>query len=402
MNWNPSTAGALALAAALLPSVAQAAPEVVVWHAYRGAERSALEGLVKQFNGSHDALKIKAVAIPYDAFADKITAAVPRGKGPDVFIFAHDRIGDWASKGVIEPVDFWMDKKLEKAFMKSTLKAMTYDDAIYGLPMSYKMIALIYNKKLVKKPPKTTDELIALAKKLTNKKKQTYGLAYEAANFYYQAMWMQGFGGRVFDKKKRPTLDTKAVVDSMAFAQRLANQEGIMPEEASGALVTSLFNQGKAAMVINGPWFLGEVDKKVKYGVAKLPVISEVGKPARPFFGAEGVIMSAKTKDKKAAFAVMKFLTSTEAGTTMALQARQPSARKDVYKNPKVANDPLLKVFRAQLNTSLPMPNTPRMRLIWTPASTAMNQIINGEKAPGPVMKETQAELKKLMKGARK
>ena len=49
------------------------------------------------------------VAVPYDAFADKLTSAIPRGNGPDLFIYPHDRIGDWADAGMIEPIEFWVD-----------------------------------------------------------------------------------------------------------------------------------------------------------------------------------------------------------------------------------------------------------------------------------------------------
>ena len=44
--------------------------------------------------------------------------------------------------------------------------------------------------------------------------------------------------------------------------------DGILPAEPSTALITSLFNGGKAAMVFSGPWFLGEIAKGVDYGLA--------------------------------------------------------------------------------------------------------------------------------------
>ena len=37
-------------------------------------------------------VKVTTLAVPFDAFNDKITAAVPRGKGPDVFIAGQDRL----------------------------------------------------------------------------------------------------------------------------------------------------------------------------------------------------------------------------------------------------------------------------------------------------------------------
>lgn len=394
---------ASALALSLLgPSrPAEAKTPVHLWHAYRAQEKAALEEVAQKFNAGNKEIELKLLPIPYDAFADKITAAVPRGKGPDLFIFAQDRVGDWAASGVVEPIDFWLNDELRGAFLPPSLEALTYDDQVYGLPMAVKMVALIYNKKLVKTPPTTTDELITLAKGLT--KGGTFGLVYQNADFWYHGMWMQGFGGRVFDKKGAPTLDTKEVIDSMRFAQKLAHSSGIMPEEVSSTLVTTLFNQGKAAMVINGPWFIGELEKGVDYGVAVLPKINEAaGKPAKPFLSAEGVIMSAKATDKKAAFEVMKHLTSVEAGRIMAKAGRQTVARKAVYDDAEIAKDPVLSVFRAQLQESVPTPNTPAMRMVWSPATTAMNKIINGKADPAETMKAAQAEVQKLVKGARR
>jgi arabinogalactan oligomer/maltooligosaccharide transport system substrate-binding protein len=244
--------------------------------------------------------------------------------------------------------------------------------------------------------------MVAEAKKHTNAAKGKFGLVYENANFYYQAAWMQGFGGRVFNKRGKPTLDSQPVVDSMAFAQELANDSGVMPAEVTSTLVTTLFNQGKAAMVINGPWFLGEIDKKVKYKVALLPVITKSGKRAAPFLSAEGVMMSAKTSDKKAAFKVMEYLTSPEAGKIMATVGRQPTACAAVYDDPAVKKDAVLTAFREQLKHSVPMPNTPAMRMVWSPATTAMNKVISGKEDPKKTMTKAQSEVKELVKGARR
>ena len=57
---------------------------------------------------------------------------------------------------------------IKERYLNATLEAMTYQGNTYGLPLNYKVITLIYNKKLVPTPPKTTAELVAMAKKLTN------------------------------------------------------------------------------------------------------------------------------------------------------------------------------------------------------------------------------------------
>lgn len=391
-----------ALLLLLAPTFALAKTTINIWHAYRGKEEAALKKVVDAFNQKGGDIQITLLGIPYDAFADKITAAIPRDKGPDLFIAAHDRIGDWAAKQVIEPVDFWLTDDIRGRYLPPTMKALTYDDAVYGLPMAFKMVVLFYNPALVPSPPATTDDLIAAAKKATDAGKQRFGLVYENANFYYQMAWMHGFGGEVFNKRGKPTLGSDEVIASLAFARRLARDEGIMPQEVTASLVTTLFNKGQAGMVISGPWFMGEIDPSVRYQVATLPTISQNGKKAQPALTAEAIIMSAKSAHKKEAFEVMQYLTGVEAGVIMATEGRQPVARREVYDDARVKGDATLQVFRRQLDTAVPMPNTPAMLMVWSPMTTAMNKVINGDTPPADAAKAAQEEIAKLVKGARR
>src|SRR4029079_14303155 len=52
---------------------------VVLWHAYTGLERTALETTAAQWNTAHPDNQVVLVAVPYDSFADKLTSASPRG-----------------------------------------------------------------------------------------------------------------------------------------------------------------------------------------------------------------------------------------------------------------------------------------------------------------------------------
>ena len=100
---------------------------------------------------------------------------------------------------------------------------MTYQGTTYGLPLNFKVITLIYNKKLVPTPPKTTAELAAMAKKLTNAKAGKFGLAYWYSDFYYHAALMNGFGGGVFAGRK-PTLNSPQNVASLDYLLKWINQ----------------------------------------------------------------------------------------------------------------------------------------------------------------------------------
>jgi arabinogalactan oligomer / maltooligosaccharide transport system substrate-binding protein len=390
MKFKLLPALTFALAAVFAPALALAQKEVVIWHAYRGDEKAAFEKVVAQFNQSHPNLKATTLAVPYDAFADKITAAVPRGKGPDVFIYAQDRLGGWIAAGnTVEPIDFFLDAPVKNRFLATTMQAMTYQGNVYGLPLNFKVITMIYNKKLLPTPPKTSAEMAAAAKKLTGGGK--FGLAYAYSDFYYHAALMNAFGGGVFDGRK-PTLNKAANVKSLETLMKWMGQ-GFMPAEPSTALITSLFNDGKAAMVFSGPWFVGEIKDGVDFGLAPLPTIAEAGnKPMRPWITVEGVYIAAPSKNKDAAYEFVKYVTDVPAAKVLALQGRQSPANKAVYSDAQVSKDPILKAFRQQVETAVPMPNLPEMTMIWSPATTAMNKVVKKSATPKAALDAAQVE----------
>lgn len=396
---SPTALLALAACAAawMAPAPAAAASaEIVVWHAYRGAERTAFDAVVDAFNRAQAGrIEVSTLAVPYDALADKITAAVPRGKGPDVFIYAQDRMGGWVEAGnTIEALDFFLDEAVSRRFLPSTLEAMTYRGRVWGLPLNYKVIALIHNKRLVPQPPKTTGELVTVAKKLTDQATGRFGLAYWYADFYYHAPLMNAFGGGVFGPEGKPVLDSAANVRSMELVMRWLEKDRILPAEPSTALITALFNGGRAGIVFSGPWFLGEIDPKIDYGLATLPAVDEAGgEPMRPWMTVEGVYIAAPSQQKEAAYELLTYLTDLPAARVLALEGRQTPANRAVYDDPQVAADLELALFRKQVEVAIPMPNVPEMTMVWSPATTAMNVITHGRATPGEALATAQKEV---------
>jgi len=382
-----------------VPSLALAQTEIVVWHSYRGEEKTALEKVVAAYNAAKAAkgVKVTTLAVPFDAFADKITAAVPRGKGPDIFIYAQDRLGGWVeARNTIEPIDFYLDKDTTGRFLPRTMEAMTYRGTVYGLPLNFKVITMVYNKKMVANPPKTSAELVATAKRLTDAGTGRFGLAYWYSNFYYHAPLMGAFGGRVFDEKGKVVLNSAENVKALETLMKWVAQDKILPAEPSTALVTSLFNDGKAAMVFAGPWFLGEIAKGIDYGLAQLPTIDEAGgKPMRPWMTVEGVYIAAQSKHKEAAYDFAKYVTDLPQAKLLALEGRQTPANKLVYNDPQVAADPAMQAFRKQVEVATPMPNLVEMTMVWSPITTAMNTVVQKSALPKAAMDLAQQEVER-------
>jgi len=358
---------------------------IVLWHSYRGAERDALQAAAERWNARARGAgepQLRLVAVPYEAMVDKISAAVPNGNGPDLFIFAHDRIGTWAEAGVIEPISYWVDDATADRYLPVALAALAYRDRLYGLPLAVKCTALFYRKSSVPVPPATTDELVTMGRALT--RAGHWGLGYEVHKLYFHAAWLHGFGGQVLDPSGRVDIATPAAAAAADFARLLAGPGGIVPAEPSPALLSSLFNDGKLAMVISGPWFVDEIAKGVDYGIAPLPVVSATGLPAAPYLGVEGVLVSARARDKRAAYRIAAALADDASAIARARAARQIVPNLAAYRDPEVARDPVVSAFRGAAERARAMPSDPAMGAIWSAYDRALEKVVVlGERAPG-------------------
>ncbi|MCO4761452.1 MAG: extracellular solute-binding protein [Myxococcales bacterium] len=384
------------------PKKAGPPQKVVLWHAYRDTERKALDQLIASWNKKHPETQVTALAIPFDALIDKAQIAIPRGNGPDLIIFAHDKVGVWARDKLIAPLgDFATSERL-KRFLPQTVKPLVFERAVYGLPLAFKSLVLFYNRKLVPKPPKTVAEMTEIAKKLTNKEKGAFGLAYDAADLYYHAGWLHAFGGQVFDPKARTlAIDSPAAIQAVEAVRELHKKHKVLPKGMTGFVITAMFNEGKVGMVFNGPWFLSEIEKGVPFAVAPMPEVAP-GKPMRPYLGSEGLMLSAKTKVRAAALTVVDYLTSDEAALTRMAVGKQLVANKKIYEDPKFGNDPVVKVFRAQADIAVPMPNAVEANVAWAPYSNALRKVIFGDTAAAVALKSAAVQANSALEKLRK
>jgi arabinogalactan oligomer/maltooligosaccharide transport system substrate-binding protein len=164
-----------------------------------------------------------------------------------------------------------------------------------------------------------------------------------------------------------------------------------------------MFNEGKAAMVFNGPWFIGEISPSVNFGLAVLPVMDEAGKkPMRPWLTIEGAYVSASSKQKELAYDFAKFLASEEAGLILALEGRQLHTNAAIYKDKRVSGDVVLNAFHNQLSSAEAMPNRAEMTMMWSPVTTAMNKVVKGNATPEAAIKEASDAIQESINALRK
>lgn len=364
---------------------------MLVWHTYTGAEQRALEQAAASYSRRHPEVTVEPIAIPYGSFADKLQAAIPRGHGPDAFIYAHDLVGQWAAERLIQPLSaqpavaacvpaLW-PKTVEPLLLRAPNASPDARPILYGVPLAFKSLALFYRTDLLRTPPSDTAALFAMAADRSRSPETTtppYPLAYESGSFFYHAVWLHGLGGAVISPQSgRPTLDTPAQAAALRFVQRLQAQQ-VIPEDMSASLVARFFNEGHAASVISGPWFVGDIAAGVPYSVAPLPRVSETGLFAAPFTTVEAGFVSATAQKPSEAAAFLADLATGEAALLRLRTGRQAVTERAAWQDKAAIDDPILQAFFVQLPSLTPTPSHPGMRAFWEPGQQALRQALRG------------------------
>ena len=67
-------------------------------------------------------------------------------------------------------------------------------------------------------------------------------------------------------------------------------------------------------------------------------------------------------------------------------------ANRKIYENARWAGDPVIKVFRAQAEISVPMPNAAEANVAWQPYGSALRKVIFGDAKAADALKAAAAQ----------
>lgn len=357
-------------------SLGSTGPKITIWHGWQGDYFTEIQRLFADYATKNN-VTIDLVRVP-DVNA-KAQVAIPSGQGPDLIGWVNDQIGSNALAEIIVPID---EYGIDAAYVSSNFTpvasdAVTYDGKIWAIPESMEALTFIYNKALVKEAdlPADTDALIAAATEFNAANSGSYYFVYDAkSNAYFSAPWWQGAGVQIVSPEGTTALNSPEGVAAGTLIQQFST---IMPKDIDYNVADTLFKEGKAAIIMNGPWSVADYEKAgIDLGLATIPVVSSSGKPAAPMVGVKVLMMANNAKEPEAAAELMKYWGSTEVQAQLAKVNKQVPANAAAQE--QVKDDPIIGAFIAQAANGIPQPNTPFMGAMWDPMGKTVESIWNG------------------------
>lgn len=302
---------------------------LTMWHIWpqttSDANGKIVQDTVEEWNKANPNVQIKVEAVENERYKAKIKTAFAVNELPDIFY----SWGGGFSKPFIESgkvlnLNEYLDKDTKDKINKGMLNNITYDNNIYGLPMTLSVGTFYYNKKLFSeaniKIPDNYDEFIDAVKEFKNKgitpllvgEKDNW-----TGNLYYDMLALRegGIGGvndpNTGTKKKDTILKAayrlKELVDLKAFNE---SSWELTRDESE-----ALFKRGEIPMYYTGNWFIGELrnaEPSVRDNVIikTFPIMREGKGNSKEFLGGavDHLMISNNSKYKKEAVAAATFI----------------------------------------------------------------------------------------------
>jgi arabinogalactan oligomer/maltooligosaccharide transport system substrate-binding protein len=249
-------------------------------------------------------------------------------------------------------------------------------------------VAVMYNKKLLPGGvPTTWDAFVKTAQSLTKPEQQQFGFLAPIGIQYYMHGFYHAFGGYVFARNGKNLdaanigLNNEGAVKAGQLINDLRFKLNLIPEGAENwDTEKDLFNKGKLAMWLTGPWAATDTKKAgIDYGVGQLPRPTGATRDFAPFVGIRGAVVSAYSKNKAAAAEFAKYITAPEQQVAL----NQAGGRVPVSKRAlaQLKNNVDVQGFGAAVARGVPMPNIAAMDKVWGPWGDALSLVIKTNNA---------------------
>lgn len=387
------------------PVAAASKVTINVWEQDETNIDQTFDKLNKAFEKKYPNIVIKRSHYKTEELRNQAQTAIIAGKGPDLILGPNDNVGLLAKSSMILPLDNFMPKSFWKKLDPKALATVKISKKIWMIPdRNGNNISLIYNKKLVKTPPKSFNDIIKFAKTFNNPAKKKYALTYNENEPFWFVGFLGAFNGTVFDKNDKATLNTTAMKKALQFVQDLKYKYKVIPMEADYNAAETAFVNGNAAMLLNGSWAftLYKNTKKMDIGIVNSLTVPGGGK-CKFYFGTKGYSVSRNVKTAAKKDAVKKYLEFMLTNTKNQIDVMKATAQVPTLlaaKNSSATKaDSLVSAAKDQMEYGEPMPIRAEMRAVWDAIRPSLEDVMNNKTTASKAAKKMQDDYKVKVKG---
>ncbi|MFI1253662.1 ABC transporter substrate-binding protein [Streptomyces netropsis] len=341
-------------------------------------------------------------------YDQQTAAALLTDSGPDVFEVNGPTLDQIRGGQVVDLTD--LVNGVKDDFHPAALAPKTHDGRVWAVPQVIDTQVLYYRKSLLEKagvkPPRTLDELVDAAKKLTDDRTKGLFLGNDGGAGVLGGTPLHAAGLSLVTADGKVGFDDPAAARTLGKIRQLYADKSLLLGAPADWSDPSALVQGLTAMQWSGLWALPQVKKALgdDFGVLPFPSDGPNGRPAVPV-GAYGSAVSTRSRHKEAAKAYVKWLwverTDFQQDFALSYGFHIPARVSLAKKADKLRSGAAADIVRFTVDHGYAQP------LLWTVASQtayqdALSRIIKDGADPGAelraAVRATEAELRRVKK----
>lgn len=371
--------------------------KITLWHALTDNELELVQGYIDEFNAQSSLAEVELVYTPTDEMIKQLTIGNIAGDMSDLVLMDNCYTAEFAAAGVLENLSEKYDAWEENQMLEGPMQSVTYEDGVYGLPYACNCIALFYNEDMLKEAnvevPKTWDELVDAAAKLTNDEHTGFALcAAKTGEGAFQIYPFLNQAGADIN-----TLDSEGAIAAIEMLNEMI-QAGSASKEVMNWTQADLekqFAAGNIAMMVNGVWEVEPVRSDapdLNWDVAPIPIPAD-GVDATDL-GGENLCVT-KGANVDACWEFLSWICGKEISPKFCKDMSRFSARADVNNEEWYSDDPQTMFFADYMSATAARVH-PRWNECANALEIAYQKVFSGESDAPSAMKEAQAEVDKI------
>src|SRR6516225_3378877 len=367
--------------------------ELSIW--MDGDRGSALEPILKKYTDD-SGIKVK-IESP-ERLTESFGMAAQVSKGPDIVVWAHDKLGEWADGGLIAPLE--LSQEFSDKFLRKAWDAVSHQGKLWGYPVAVETVSLIYNKKLLDVPPPTDlSQLGPINEAVKKEHPGVSAILWDYNSSYYSWGILASGGAYVFGKTGKgynimdTGLATPGAIQALSEIIGLV-RAGVLPKSVSYSAVEDQMGQGKLAMIISGPWAWSNLVKSgIDFGVAPMPGIN--GSLGRPFVGVSVAYINRSSPNQDLAKEFIEHYMLTDEGLS-AMDHGRPIGLPALnsLREKMIGENPLLQELQTCVDHGDVMPNIPQMGRYFTVMGAALQTAADGQATAEAALREADVNMR--------
>jgi multiple sugar transport system substrate-binding protein len=384
-----------------------------------GREGEVVRELVPGFEARHPGVRVEVQQIPWTAAHEKLLTAYVGNTTPDVAQLGNTWIAELAALGALAPLDGRVAASRSVAredFFPGVWDTNLVDGTLWGIPWYVDTRVLFYRADLLAAtgspwPPRSWAEWRQAMERLRGAGDgERFAILLPIDEWAQPVIFGLQTGAPLLGEGGRHgAFRDPRFRRAMAFYLGLYH-DGLAPalDQASIANLYQQFAEGYFAMVITGPWNLGEFRRRIPaaqqelWATAPLPPPDPgMQYPGASIAGGSSLVLFARAGASEAAWRWIEYLAEPAQQARFHELTGDLPARRSAWQRTALAADPKAAPFLVQLENVVPLPKVPEWERLATRVADRAEQGMRGAASLDAVLAGLDADAERILEKRR-